>query len=380
MNRRWAVMIGGVLVASAAFAQTVRDHRTPKPDLVITAIVQDPPNPIANQSWRFLVTIKNNGSADASFPNGAQYMGHSTNGGGFTPITAGQAITIPPGGTYTGIQYPGNASAGTFPVTFKVDPSNVVAETDESNNSLTSSYTIGAAGKPDLAITSITLEPAMLPSTANAKLQVTIKNEGTGVADLEGGGRYIIKSVGADVVRKTGVMNLLPGASMTVVCEPARLVGGSNTWNLMVDPDNLVAETNESNNTKSLTASLVSGGFGHPDLIITQITTDPAQPTVANNGKFIVTLKNQGTAEAIIPDDWPYMDETVQGPGSTTTPNGIKMTGGLHLAPGATVNGIKYHAVTGPGTYTITFRADSDNVVPESNEGNNAKALTFTVK
>ena len=61
----------------------------------------------------------------------------------WTGITRSVAISIPPGGTFVGHQYPGiGRRAGTNTVYFLADPDDVVSESNESNNQKSFTYTI----------------------------------------------------------------------------------------------------------------------------------------------------------------------------------------------------------------------------------------------
>jgi len=226
-----------------------------KPDLIVTEIVQDPPNPLRGESWHFKVKIKNIGNANAFFPRGIKIIAHNAQGS-FSGVTDNMNITIAPGQTLTKIQYPGVNKSGTFPVTFKVDPENAVDESNENNNTKVGSYTVrNTQGLPDLIITSLTTDPAV-PTTQGFFLNVTIKNRGTGVVNLQGGLKFIIKSVNTNTIALKGILMLSPGQSRSVKCYATHLSKGTFTWTIKVDPDNHIMESDENNNTKDISLKI----------------------------------------------------------------------------------------------------------------------------
>jgi hypothetical protein len=234
---------------------TITGDPSTSPDLAITAINQVPPNPLEGQSWRFEVSIMNQGSTNAFIPKGYDYMAHNASGS-WVGITGGSNITIAPGQTFNGIQYPGNAPSGTNQVTFKVDPENALNETNEANNQLTASYTVTVPqGQADLVITDISLNTAN-PTVMGFSLNVTVENQGVGVVDIQGGETALLRTVGTDNIELKGVLNLTPGQSRTFTCNAVRLSPGPFNWTIKVDPDGRITEPNEANNTMSVAGTI----------------------------------------------------------------------------------------------------------------------------
>jgi len=343
----------------------------PLPDLIITDIVQDPPNPIPNQSWRFLVTLKNQGTANAFFPKGTKYMANKE-GNSWNGITWDSDITIPPGGTFTGLKYVGVNATGNYTITFKADPDNTIVESSKNNNEKTINYSIAAAGLPDLIIESISLASPQ-PTVEGFNLNVVVKNIGSGAVSLSN--LVIIRTVGSDNIEKVGDLHLMPGASTNFVCSAVRLMPGPATWTLIVDPLNKVSESDKSNNTKTIALNIAGQNDARPDLIVTEIALDPPAPRYTDSWRFLVKIKNQGKISAFFPTGTNYM-ALKEG----NSWNGQTLGSDITIPPGGTFEGVKYHNYPSAGNYNATFKADPDNVVIESDKTNNEKTFSFTLK
>ena len=112
-------------------------------DLVITAVTVNPPNPVAMQEFDFNVTVANQGTLDAviSYPSliadGGSYS-YYVYPSQFTPwrLAPGASQTFTAKATLAAMQ------PGTRTVTFRVDPSNRVIESNESNNTASIQLTV----------------------------------------------------------------------------------------------------------------------------------------------------------------------------------------------------------------------------------------------
>lgn len=345
------------------------------PDLVVTGVRQDPPDPVlANQRVTFTVTVRNQGSAIAVFPPASRFISQA---GISRANSSGNAASIGPGQTSSFVFNWLFSGPGTFKTSFKVDPDNVVAESNESNNERSESYTIVGGGTPDLIIESIAVEPAQPMLMDDIRLNVTIRNQGSGVASI-GAGR-ILESVGTNTVSVSGSVNLAPGATETRLIRPKQLTAGTHEIRVVVDPGNAVGETNELNNAGAVTVRIASlPSTARPDLAITAISLDPPNPAVTDTWRFAVTLQNQGNWPIQIAPGIQYVARRYP---SQSDWVGITSSALISIPPGGTYVGHLYPG-TGSrvGTNTIYFRADPENAVPESDESDNEKSVSFTLR
>ncbi len=229
---------------------SIRPTPSNAPDLVITSFRQDPPNPQKSEHWRFEVSVKNIGNVNAFFPKGFNTIGHNAKGT-LVGKTENRDITIPPGQTQKFVQYSGINKVGTFPVTFKVDPGNIVNESNEMNNKKSGNFTITKPnGGADLVITKITTD---IPRTTQGfYVHITVNNKGLGFNPIQGQQLWIKTIKGNPIFSFKGLLNVKPGESRTVKCWVVNPPAGSISWEVKVDPDNLLSEANENNNVKVL--------------------------------------------------------------------------------------------------------------------------------
>jgi subtilase family serine protease len=161
---------------------------------------------------------------------------------------------------------------------------------------------------------------------------------------------------------------------LNVTRDVASLAPGTYTYQATVDPNNKVGETNENNNTTSCQVTILAR-TRFPDLIITSLVLDPPAPSGTAPFKLNVTVKNQGNDLArffqgfdVVSGD-PYAGKVAE-PYETTLAAGASKVYTIAPTTGGSV----------PGTRTWTIVLDQYNKVPESDENNNQKTISVTVK
>ena len=232
--------------------------------------------------------------------------------------------------------------------------------------------------KIDLVIVNCRVSQEGQSVIANAKL----KNSGTEGASFQtgetmaelnasgntfkitapGGGRYIGPGSEVDLAR---TFSAAPGTLRT-------------TWT--ADPDKLIMERNENNNTGNCQlvveeASVSSGAL--PDMIVSQIVIEPASGTTSTIFVFKVTVKNQGNAVA---------------PGSVYLLVGARLDGSpfeftpewggyRDLSSGQSrTYTLRCDNTFIPGTHILSCTVDRRNGLTESNEDNNTRTAQFVVR
>jgi subtilase family serine protease len=143
----------------------------------------------------------------------------------------------------------------------------------------------------------------------------------------------------------------------------------------LADANNVVAESNETNNA---TAQRIT--IGPPDLVVSSLVV----PTSATRGATITvtdTTKNSGQGLAAASATRFYLSPTAAlGPGAALL-SGSRLVGAL--PPGATSSGstgLTIDAGTAPGVYYLIAVADGDSAVAEASETNNTAARKITVR
>ena len=190
-------------------------------------------------------------------------------------------------------------SVGTHTLWVDADNWNNVAESTETNNWNSVTFTVTAPPQPDLIVSSITPAVSSVAQGTNLSFSYVIKNQGTAAAGLNYSS-WLVDSkptVGSGSVWDT-INSLAVGAtaSFTDSISTSGLSVGTHT--LWVDADNWnnVAESTETNNWNSVTFTVTAPP--QPDLIVSSITPAVSSVAQGTNLSFSYVIKNQGTAAA----------------------------------------------------------------------------------
>ncbi|MDI1462228.1 discoidin domain-containing protein [Catellatospora sp. KI3] len=120
--------------ANAASPLTVT--QAPGPDLLVTGIASTPANPAVGAAVSFTVSVKNRGIDPAGASTTRVVVGSTTLNTSTGTIAAGATATVAITGTWT-------ATSGGATITATADAANTVAETNETNNSLSQAIVVG---------------------------------------------------------------------------------------------------------------------------------------------------------------------------------------------------------------------------------------------
>ena len=314
------------------------------PDLIVQDIVWTPNNPALGDTVTFSVTIMNQGTGHAGACYVAYYVDSSW-------LTSAYVNEMDPGSTTT-MTFPWVAQAGSHVVKVAVDTDHVIKETSETNNEKSVTLSVLA---PDLVIQDITFSPVTPLPGDTVTFNVTIKNQG----DIGANRSYVQFYLDGSSMGYNDVPELDAGAAVTRSFTWTAQAG-SHLVKAIVDMENQVAESNESNNVKT-------AGLPAPDLVIDSITWSPVNPSENDTVTFYVTIKNL-TGSTAGPSSV-YLDIDGASQGQADTPE-------IAAGAAATEN---FTWVASVGSHTIKAIADGSNQVFESNETNNEQAVNLSV-
>jgi subtilase family serine protease len=325
------------------------------PDLIVAAINFSPESPAGvGDNITMTINVKNQGSG-RSAPFSLSYFRDDT----FQEIVF---LGFLDAGATTDATFQWFAESGPHTFKFIADAANLVEESDETNNSLATSY---PQVFPDLIIQDITWTPSIPSLYGPVITTITVKNQGkceAGPAQLK---------FGIDTIYQftSNIPELSVNGTSTVTFMWITLYE-SHTVEAAIDQDNVVKESNESNNTLAKTIKSVRV-TPSADLTLVAITCSPARPVIDGTVTLTLEIKNQGTGRAapssalIYIDDSPvdsvYIDE---------------MEAGAALSKDATLSlkGLPFQ-----DKYNVRVRLDGTDLVAETDETNNEKQIDFSV-
>ncbi|MFC2071058.1 CARDB domain-containing protein, partial [Chloroflexota bacterium] len=214
-------------------------------------------------------------------------------------------------------------------------------------------YAPGA--ESDLIIESITWSPQNPSKGDTVTISATVKNQGSAMS-LPSTVRFYIDGNfrSEQYLDNLGVGGTV-GKDFTWIAQQ-----GSHLFRIIADEDDTVAESDETNNEKSVTISSIT-----PDLIVENITWLPVGPIAGDNATFSFVVKNQGTGTATSSHGNFYIDNELQ---RSVSFNEIES------------GGISTTTLSWPikaGVYTVKLKIDPNNKIIESDENNNEKTVDF---
>lgn len=207
----------------------------------------------------------------------------------------------------------------------------------------------------------------------------TTKNQGTCTAGASTTKFYLSPNSTLDATDKFLCSRVIPAlpsgtpnSGSTSCIIPVGTVPGAYYIIAKADADNAVAETNEGNNTRARTIAI------GPDLIISTLSA-PATAAAGSTIPVTCTVKNQGGGGAGASTCKFYLSTNAILDAADTL---LGSCGIPSLAPGVSTScstSVTIPAGAIAGTYYIIAKADANNVIVETNEGNNTKYKTITI-
>ncbi|MER6827781.1 CARDB domain-containing protein [Streptosporangium sp. NPDC000563] len=221
----------------------------PNPDLTVTNLSWTPASPNETSAITLSATVRNVGTA----PSPADSVNLNLDG---TPVATVAVPALPVNGTATVTHDIGTRGEGSYTVNARVDPDNSVFEQNEDNNTLTASspLVVSQAPGPDLQVLGVTSNPPNPAVGAPVTFTVAVKNRGTTAT----GATTVTRVTVGGTTLNANTASIAAGATVNVAVNGSwTATAGGATVTATADATNAVAETNENNNTFSL--SIVVG-------------------------------------------------------------------------------------------------------------------------
>jgi subtilase family serine protease len=334
---------------SASFK--VLKYIPPLPDLTVTSLTSSKAEYEADETITITATIKNQGDgaaggfyvalSSADFTTQTKYIS-SLAVGGTTSATF----------TYTAGRY---TSDKTISITATADSSGVVSESNESNNTRAASFKVLKYVPPlsDLTVATLAGDKPLYEAGEAITVTGTIKNIGESASPATTA-RLTVQGIGTFTAN---ISALNTGASQTATFSftaPTSLSPQAISMTAFVDPNNLIVESNEDNNTRSATISI---NALRPDIEIVDSTI-----TDWYAGKDVTvsaTIRNR-TAQ-------PVPSVAIR-----LTIGGVSYTENIPIAGNGSNLAVFRFKVPAAGSYSVRITADPDGVLNETDEGNNA--------
>ena len=171
--------------------------------------------------------------------------------------------------TTIGLTIPSSISTGNYYLGLIVDPSNSVNESSETNNYVASNTTISINNSPDLEAISVSGPSATTPGSS-VSISRDFKNSGCSSTSGFRYGVYLstnnVISTGDILVSNRSFGSLSAGStnSQSVTFTLSSSIStGTYYWGIILDPYNVVSESNENNNYKAATSTSTVTGSGY---------------------------------------------------------------------------------------------------------------------
>ncbi len=253
-------------------------------DFTVESIDILPAGKPAGDTANVVVRVRSSGAYQGRLSVAAQVDGTR-----LPPVEAN--VNIPEGGT-TDIPLRWTVIPGANrAIRAEVDPDNRIAESDDTNNVLNHvvNYPVDA---PDLTFGDLQYEPTEgVRQGDRVRVRMQVRNNGGAYR----GNVPVRISIGGSFQRNVDVLAPEPGGSRQIVVEWSAIQGNNHPLTAVMDPDNVVAESNEENN--SLAQVLAINVAPRPALELASVSEPPVPLAPGQAVDIDIVLRNNGQVE-----------------------------------------------------------------------------------
>jgi subtilase family serine protease len=278
------------------------------------------------------------------------------------------------------VVYDTTDKAGDRTIRMVVDPLDAIAESDESDNEAITVLTVAPPPAPNLVVDedNIRFSPLTPSDGQVVTITVTVLNDGQRNANRVEVQLYDNTNGTPVPIGDIQIIGGISAGSSGMAQVPYDTTGkeGERTIQVVVDPANLIAETNEEDNQAEATLTVGPPSDDPsvvPNLVMTSssVVFTPTQPAPGDVVTLTIRVRNDGAVDASgvvvrVMD----VTETPEQVGDDVTipsiPAGETMTATL-----------SYDTTDKTGSRSLTVSADPDNTITESNENDNTATVTI---
>lgn len=333
------------------------------PDLTIESVTPESGSVRQGESVSISVVVGNRGNKDVADSDVKLVIGGRVVG--TKPVES-----LPAGGNRTiAFSYtaPDDAPAGVLDIVATVDPDNRIRESNETNNTGTNTMEMEAR-LPDLTIVSVMPDPSVLQPGDTAKITVVVGNDG----DRDVASSEVTLTIGGKAVASLPLKNLPIDRTTTLIFEytiPDNMPEGTLNIVATVDPENSIAEKDETNNTGTGSMKVE---IKLPDLTIAAVRPQIMRAQPGDKVGIEVIVGNQGEKAVASTEVTLFVGSEASG---TLPVKNVSAGGKTALSFAYTV------PENAPeGTLEIIAIVDPANSIRESNENNNTGRNTMQVE
>jgi subtilase family serine protease len=275
-------------------------------------------------------------------------------------------INAIPAGQTTIVTLATGFAAGEHAISANIDPENVlVSESDKSDNLATKSLTVLEIPESpaDLVVESITFDPVVPADSAPVTITIDLIN--LGGADITA--PFVLTVFDGSTEIHEFTVATLADSQKASLSLTTTLTTGVHTIRAVADPANLVAERDETNNSRQEVVTAVSTDTP-ANLEILAFTASPSSVTEGSEMVLSAELKNSGTTQAD-QINVAFFDGALQ-VGDFTVPS----------LPGGGTASLQLHGVFATGLKTFKVSADPSNRIAESDETDNTATALATIQ
>jgi subtilase family serine protease len=352
------------------------------PDLVVPSVADPPATAAQGQAFTANNTVQNVGPVQSAASITKYYL-VATADGTRKDLKGPQSATVPaldPGQIYNEqetLTVRPETAPGVYALQACADGGKFIAEEDDNNNCSSSTGTIQVTPRPDLVVTSTTVQgaPLTVAPTATLSVSATVKNQGLLDANSSSLKYSLVNTVSGATKNLNGgtqsVPSLVSGASVTVqktVTVYSDTASGTYALQACADNGKVIAESSESNNCQTASGTVTVQGAAQADLVATSVSNPPSTAVPGDSISLTATIQNLGPDAANASTTSFYLLGATKknlkggqsvgplGPGASETP-----------APTSVI----VYSDTIPGSYVVQACADGPKSLAEPDETNN---------